>query len=788
LTLTINAVGTLVLVIQSPEADVSVPSAKALLHFAEDEDDGPEQIRALGGLEVLVRLLTHEEPEFASNDVTTLAVCARDEVCRLKTVELEGLKPMVGLLGSEDVDVQAKAAFALSCHAIDPPVRLSILELGGIKALVQLLTSDDKDVLKNACLALTCCAKHPQVKDEIYKLMGVKLLIELLGSSYEEVQEHAANALAYTVETEENRKDFRRLQGMEVLIENLSSTFPRVQQAAAFCMSSLAFDYECRRECRSKDGLRVLAHLLGHDDAKVQEQAMMALANCALDVPSKQAIGVLGGMRHVVGLLSSPDPPVQANACIAVSRLVYNFTSGLEYNDQDGSNYLNDILTSYIAACKQHEDKLVEQETKMAAYHEQVQAAKAEGKEPPEPPMIEELEEPDHHLAKCALDAVVSTSEQGEVRTEIRQKEGMLEKLRELMEAKSEAVRDGAATALANCSYDVDTRPMLVKINCIPSFMKAADSDSVDGQLAAARALGNFALDDLGRAKIGEANGNAVLVSLLKAKSIETRRQAIMALLQCARDRDAAVEVCDLGGLQDLIDMCDTHWKQLGVIAKDAYERLLDQNLSAKFWYTGELQFTDKTVHGFFDIGIGRQYRSLKELQADEVESGHEVLVADMTQDKRLEQMVENARKAAAAAPDKGKVISSLSALVAQSYGGACSYEAYQDFGCATEVHKCKLLRKTNAIWIGDLQKGACRHRAFVFKYICDQIGIECRLHRARHIRGAHVGHAWNSVYLNDDTPYVVDLMHEVGAVFPDGSTEARRYARFDMFAFVALR
>lgn len=48
------------------------------LFFCRAEEDGPEQIRNGGGLEVLVHLLRHEEPDFLSHNVMTLAVCARD--------------------------------------------------------------------------------------------------------------------------------------------------------------------------------------------------------------------------------------------------------------------------------------------------------------------------------------------------------------------------------------------------------------------------------------------------------------------------------------------------------------------------------------------------------------------------------------------------------------------------------------------------------------------------------------------------------------------------------------
>eukprot|EP00961_Rhodomonas_salina_P279532 3776133-Rhodomonas_salina.1 len=62
----------------------------------------------------------------------------------------------------------------------------------------------------------------------------------------------------------------------------------------------------------------------------------MALANCAFDIPCKQTIGALGGLKNGIGLLSNPELSVVANACVALSRLVFDFMSGLDFIEEDG--------------------------------------------------------------------------------------------------------------------------------------------------------------------------------------------------------------------------------------------------------------------------------------------------------------------------------------------------------------------------------------------------------------------------------------------------------------------
>ena len=55
--------------------------------------------------------------------------------------------------------------------------------------------------------------------------------------------------------------------------------------------------------------------------------------------------------------------------------------------------------------------------------------------------------------------------------------------------------------------------------------------------------------------------------------------------------------------------------------------------------------------------------------------------------------------------------------------------------------------------------------------------------------RGAHARHAWVVLppAAAGDAAAVVDLLHDVGALLPEGSDEARQYQRADEFAFSAL-
>lgn len=838
------------MLLQSPEQSVTLNAAKALFQFAKDGGNGDEPKEIMmklrgglgdgGGIPVLIKLLTKEawcgvDPEVQGVCLLTLARLAGEAVadgrlilrmrngercvadkngeerCRLKTVELGGLRPVVELLRSEELEVAGKAAFCLACHALDSPVRLAVHILNGVKYLLSLMKTGDDIVVNNAALALSTVLQHVEAKDKLHSLKGMKVLIEFgLSSDNVDVQENAARAIAYAIEQEGNLKDLRRLEGIDKLIEMLAALpdtdrqpNDKVRQSASFALAISAFDSECRTEIRQKEGLRALSNCLASEEARVQEEALMALANCAFDIPCKQTIGALGGLKNGIGLLSNPELSVVANACVALSRLVFDFMSGLDFIEEDGVAQLFEVLNNYCQSYSKYQE-----------YKEQLEENPDAG--------IDPAELPDLRLGRAILENCKSCAEQGNVRASMREKEGFFPNMFAMIKHEDEIVSGMACQALANAAFDVEGRPMLLDMNAIPEFVRCLTYKDVDTQLSAARAIGNFALDSHGRKKVRESGAMAPLVQQLQAKdengkdAIEPRRAAILAIGKCASDRASAVELCDIGALSQLLSLMDTHWKQLGQAAEDAVERLLQKSQSAKLWLRGELDYEDMTSDGWFDMGVGRPYTSLDSLETEEVNTNREVLLADSNRDPKLKAMVEQLkqdvqaigltqavldRRDAASTEIKRKCMQKIAQRISEVMGGSVPYEAFQDFGYSTEVQRCKALRKSNVVWIADLKRGVCRHRAFLFKYLCDiLLPYLCRLERAKIERGAHVGHAWNCVKFYGDVDqegqqktYTVDLMHEVGRLYDNGTDllppdeEVAKYQRKDVYQFISL-
>lgn len=79
----------------------------------------------------------------------------------------------------------------------------------------------------------------------------------------------------------------------------------------------------------------------------------------------------------------------------------------------------------------------------------------------------------------------------------------------------------------------------------------------------------------------------------------------------------------------------------------------------------------------------------------------------------------------------------------------------------------------SNLIPLGAVNKGLFRHRALLYKVLCDSIGLVCSLQCSQY------GRVWNTVILSTDNnfmTFVVDLIYQPGRLMVDNSPEAIQY------------
>jgi hypothetical protein len=157
----------------------------------------------------------------------------------------------------------------------------------------------------------------------------------------------------------------------------------------------------------------------------------------------------------------------------------------------------------------------------------------------------------------------------------------------------------------------------------------------------------------------------------------------------------------------------------------------------------------------FFDGGRANTVAALAELLATPVGTNtREVIVVDPASDPELRSCVAEAEAAVSAAGASASVAQqaeALAAFCAQRLGGRGVTEST----AAAHIRDVQRANGHRGVSLGSLQQGVCRHRAVLFKYLCDQpsVGIPCRLVRgAVHVEGTGTGgHAWNVVPVADD-------------------------------------
>ena len=76
-------------------------------------------------------------------------------------------------------------------------------------------------------------------------------------------------------------------------------------------------------------------------------------------------------------------------------------------------------------------------------------------------------------------------------------------------------------------------------------------------------------------------------------------------------------------------------------------------------------------------------------------------------------------------------------------------------------------LRKNigNAVPLGSIRLGVCRHRAILFKVVCDYLGLKSRLVRGKM---EDCPHAWNIIKQNEEY-HLVDVMNSPDRLLKEG-------------------
>ena len=276
------------------------------------------------------------------------------------------------------------------------------------------------------------------------------------------------------------------------------------------------------------------------------------------------------------------------------------------------------------------------------------------------------------------------------------------------------------------------------------------------------------------------------LPELLRHDEPSVRRAAAGLVAAAASDRANTEMIISLGAPTLLVAASAGGEGGGAAAAKTAVQALCHSSSPLNLWLNGCLPMSASIADGFYAVPQGGAFAPV-----DRVGQGvhtTDLLLVDATADPDFARVAQQAAEMAAASQGgrPSDLAAEIAKLVAGRLGGPVSYDRYEQFDTTAELGRLKEALGTPLLPIGKLGVGAARHRAILFKALADRAGLVSALQMGRALRGAHAHHAWNVVVV-DGGLAVVDLLHEVGSFYPEGSDGARRYMRVDEFAFSSL-
>uniref|UniRef100_A0A8C4RAI5 EDR1/CTR1/ARMC3-like peptidase-like domain-containing protein n=1 Tax=Eptatretus burgeri TaxID=7764 RepID=A0A8C4RAI5_EPTBU len=245
---------TLVLMLQSTEVSIVMKACEAIFKFAEKCDENIKQLLALGAINPLVSLLSHEDQFIRRNAIMAL-----------------------GELSSN----------------------------GLLTVLISLLTCSSDPLRLSSCQALASLTKGHRENCSL-AVNGTTSLLELL-KSLACLVVPATTVLCNMCMNEGPRTCLQEKGAISALLACLVSTDPEIQTSVLQALAALVCDSKSRAELRAADRLPLIINLLNSEYKEVYFAACWTVSSCAADESTVQEFCKLGVLQilHKLNLSKS---------------------------------------------------------------------------------------------------------------------------------------------------------------------------------------------------------------------------------------------------------------------------------------------------------------------------------------------------------------------------------------------------------------------------------------------------------------------------------------------------
>lgn len=377
---------------------------------------------------------------------------------------------------------------------------------------------------------LRIAESNPQGLDNFWLSQGAYMLLCLMRSTQEEVQERAATGLAtFVVIDDENasihggRAEAVLRDGGIGLLLNLARSWKEgLQTEAAKAIANLSVNANVAKAVAEEGGISVLATLAKSMNRLTAEEAAGGLWNLSVGEEHKASIAEAGGVKALVDLIFkwsiSGGEGVLERAAGALANLAADDKCSMEIATVDGVHFL----------------------VKLA------QNCKAEG--------VQEQ-------AARALANLAAHGDSNSNNAAVGQEAGALEALVQLTRSPHDGVRQEAAGALWNLSFDDRNREAIAAARGVEALVALAQSCSNASpglQERAAGALWGLSVSEANSIAIGREGGVAPLIALARSDVEDVHETAVGALWNLAFNPGNAFRIVEEGGVPALVHLCSS--------------------------------------------------------------------------------------------------------------------------------------------------------------------------------------------------------------------------------------
>ncbi|KAG2284985.1 hypothetical protein Bca4012_034581 [Brassica carinata] len=376
---------------------------------------------------------------------------------------------------------------------------------------------------------LRTAESNPQGLDEFWLKQGAALLLTLMQSSQEDVQERSATGLAtFVVIDDENASiDCGRAEavmkegGIRLLLDLANSWREGLQSEAAKAIANLSVNADVAKTVADEGGIRILAGLAKSMNRLVAEEAAGGLWNLSVGEEHKSAIAEAGGVKALVDLIvrwPNGSDGVLERAAGALANLAADDKCSMEVATAGGVH----ALVMLARNCKYE--------------GVQEQAARA--------------------LANLAAHGDTNNNNAA-----VGQEAGALEALVQLTQSPHEGVKQEAAGALWNLSFDDKNREFIAAAGGVEALVTLAQScsnASTGLQERAAGALWGLSVSEANSIAIGREGGVPPLIALALSEAEDVHETAAGALWNLAFNPGNALRIVEEGGVPALVHLCSS--------------------------------------------------------------------------------------------------------------------------------------------------------------------------------------------------------------------------------------